>query len=161
MRLTCGKCDNGWICEEHPTSRGRMMTAAGRVCRAKPSARLQHHRNWSGLPDLSPRTKRDQPAVKHTVTLADVSTDRKTMTLLESHLRRVALILKTASPTLDDLIPCATSAYSHGVQHGSRAVAGAVHFGCSVPFLGSRSARDDDFGLGKNTTRGEPTCWAR
>ena len=18
MRLTCGKCDNGWICEEHP-----------------------------------------------------------------------------------------------------------------------------------------------
>ena len=28
MRLTCGKCDNGWICEEHSTSRGRMMTAA-------------------------------------------------------------------------------------------------------------------------------------
>ena len=35
MRLTCGKCDNGWICESIPTSRGRMTTAAGRVCRAR------------------------------------------------------------------------------------------------------------------------------
>ena len=29
MRLTCGKCDNGWICEEHPDLR-----RAG-VCRAR------------------------------------------------------------------------------------------------------------------------------
>jgi hypothetical protein len=35
MSLTWGKCDNGWICEEHPDLPWRMTTAAGRVCRAR------------------------------------------------------------------------------------------------------------------------------
>ena len=41
MRLKCGKCDNGWICEEHPDL--RRAGCAVRELRV----RLQHHRNWS------------------------------------------------------------------------------------------------------------------
>ena len=52
MRLTCGKCDNGWICEEHPDfSRGRMTTAAGRVCRARIPPNQVQAGFGSNLPD--------------------------------------------------------------------------------------------------------------
>jgi hypothetical protein len=62
MRLTCGKCDNGWIREEHPDLPWPHDDAAGPVCRARTRMRFQHHRTWSGLPELSPRTRRDQNA---------------------------------------------------------------------------------------------------
>ena len=29
MRLTCGKCDNGWICEEHPDQPWPHQNCAG------------------------------------------------------------------------------------------------------------------------------------
>ena len=79
-----------------------------------------------------------------------VSTDRKRMTLLESRLRRVASDLEDILPDVGRLDAVRQRvlihmAFNMGVERLRARFISAVQSGS----LGSRSAGDDDFGLGK------------